>query len=289
MCVVTRYARPSTIAEAVELLNVGDVSVLAGGTDLVLMRMAGKLTPTSLVDVKAIPELVGISVGSEETLIGAAATLDTITRAACLRSNALVDGAALVGSWQTRSRATLGGNVCRASPAGDTLCGLLVLGGRLELASTRGVRHVAAAEFFTGPGTTLRTPDELLTRISFSARCGGSAYARLTYRNAMDLAVVGVAVWLEMQDRRCVEAAVAIGACGPAPLLVPTAARALIGSPVDGDAIEAACTALIAAATPIDDIRGTRQYRLHVLRPLSRRVMLRALARANDAERDRGT
>jgi CO/xanthine dehydrogenase FAD-binding subunit len=266
------YACPASVEEAVELLAEEGACVLAGGTDLVLMRAAG-LAPTRVVDVKRIERLQGVTGES----IGAATTLDALGR---LAPSALTDGARIVGGWQTRSRATLGGNVCRASPAGDTLCGLLVLGAAFELSSSAGARSVAAAEFFRGPGFTARAPGELLTRIALPGLEGGSAYRRFTYRGAMDLAVVGVAARISVTDGICREAAIAIAACGPTPRLVPRAAAALVGSDAGTEAVAAACAAVVEAAEPIDDVRGTRRHRLQVLTPLTRRVIAEALARA---------
>jgi carbon-monoxide dehydrogenase medium subunit len=278
------YVRPATLEEAIELLDRAGAHVLAGGTDVVTMRAAGALAPSRLVDVKHLKPLHGVTTDGATVTIGAATTCDELARPGTLPASALVDGAALVGGWQTRARATLGGNICRASPAGDTLCGVLVLGGMLGLVGPRGARRVAATEFFTGPGTTVRAPDELLTRIVLPHRRGGSAYRRFTYRNAMDLAVVGVAAWLELREGRCVDAAIAIGACGPVPRLVPSAAAALAGSAVGAESVAAACAEVVAAADPIDDVRGTRRHRLHVLAPLTRRVIADALARAAEPE-----
>jgi carbon-monoxide dehydrogenase medium subunit len=278
--VASDYVRPATLEEAVELLDRDGAHVLAGGTDLVTMRAAATPAPSRLVDVKHVEPLCGVATDGATVTIGAATTCDELARPGTLPPDALVDGAALVGGWQTRTRATLGGNLCRASPAGDTLCGVLVLGGTLELMSRRGARRVAVTGFFTGPGTTVRAPGELLTRIVLPRRRGGSAYRRFTYRNAMDLAVVGVAVWLELHEGRCVDAAIAVGACGPVPRLVPAAAEALAGSAVGDESVAAACAAVVAAADPIDDVRGTRRHRLHVLTPLTRRVIADALARA---------
>jgi carbon-monoxide dehydrogenase medium subunit len=266
------YACPESLSEAVELLAEEGACVLAGGTDLVAMRAAG-LAPTRVVDVKRLEQLEGVTGES----IGATTTLDAVRK---LEPSALTDGARIVGGWQTRSRATLGGNVCRASPAGDTLCGLLVLGASFELESPAAARSVAAAEFFTGPGATVRAPGELLTRIALPQVEGGSAYRRFTYRGAMDLAVVGVAARIAVRDGICHDASIAIAACGPTPRLVPRAAAALVGSDVGVEAVATACAAVVEAAEPIDDVRGTRRHRLQVLTPLTRRVIAEALARA---------
>ncbi|WP_433850793.1 FAD binding domain-containing protein [Brucella pseudogrignonensis] len=278
------YAKPLSLSDAVKLIGGEDVCLLAGGTDLVIMRSDGLLQAERIVDLKGIDALDLIAVNDDSISIGACVRLDSLARCDALPANALRDGAALVGSWQTRTRATIGGNICRASPAADTLCGLLALDCKLELASVAGMRLVAANEFFTGPGRTIMRQDELLTRILLPQRAGASAYQRFTYRNAMDLSVAGVSVFLAMEDGRCVDARVAIGACGPKPVLVPAAASVLIGSAIEEAAVDEAASAVIAAATPIDDVRGTRVHRLHVLRPLTHRVTRQALDRAMEQQ-----
>lgn len=276
-----RYARAGTIDQAIELLAADGAHILAGGTDIVTMRAAGAFDASCLVDITHVDELTRIDIGPLGVSIGSAVTLDAITRST-LPPSAVVDGAALVGAWQTRTRATMGGNICRASPAGDTLCGLLVSGAQLRLASRRGTRTVPIDGFFTGPGRTQRAEDELLVAVDLPGGGDGSAYDRFTYRNAMDLAVVGVAARVAVHDGVCVDASVAMGACAPTPVLVPAAARALVGTELGRAAIDAACEAVVAAARPIDDVRGTRSYRLHVLAPLARRVIERARGRALD-------
>lgn len=276
----SNYAKPRSVPDALALIGTDNVCLLAGGTDLVIMRSEGIIESDYIVDIKGIESLRHMGVERNLLDIGACVTLDDLSRNAPFAPNAISDGAALVGSWQTRSRATIGGNICRASPAADTLCGLLVLRSQFELASARGARLVPAADFFVGPGKTSMRSDELLTRIVVPQVAGGSAYQRFTYRNAMDLSVAGLAVFLEVVGSRCTDARVAIGACGPKPILVPDAAKALIGSTLDEAAIAAAANEVVAAATPIDDVRGTRKHRLHVLRPLTSRVTLQALERA---------
>jgi len=268
---MTHFARPGNLADALELRGRQASNVLAGGTDLVLMR-AGRFDDAALIlDIKAIAELSGVDRGSGETVIGACTSLDTIGRTPLLARNAVSDGAVLVGGWQTRCRATIGGNVCRASPAADTLCGLLVLNADFELASRNGQRVVNAAHFFTGPGATVLRSDEILIRIRLPDLRGRSSYVRFTYRRAMDLSVAGMAVYLEIADGTCIDARIAVGACGPTPLLIPQAAAALIGSSLDKAAIANAADAIVAAVNPIDDVRGRREHRLHVLPVLLQR------------------
>ncbi|OWV93597.1 FAD binding domain-containing protein [Rhizobium sp. R693] len=280
------YAKPKSIVEALSFMAQERTCVLAGGTDLVVMRANSAVSADTLVDIKGIVALSGVNVERDRVSIGACTSLDSLSSHKDFSSNAITDGASVVGGWQTRCRATIGGNICRASPAADTLCGLLVLGCDLDVASLAGNRTVSASSFFKGPGRTVMNPGELLTRIVVPHSAGGSAYERFTYRNAMDLSVAGVAIFLEMDGDRCKEARVAVGACGPTPMLVPEAAAALIGTVVHADAIEAATAAVVAAAKPIDDVRGTRKHRLHVLRPLVRSVTAEALRRARQANKD---
>jgi CO/xanthine dehydrogenase FAD-binding subunit len=279
------YHRPATLAEALELIGHDEAAALAGGTDVIPLRNAGAIGPRHLVDVKHLEELRGIASTGDELWVGAAVTCAELTGALDAPAvSALADGAGIVGAVQTRARATVGGNVCRSSPAGDTLCGLLVLGARAELRSRRGFRRVALDEFFTGPGRNTRAADELLVGLSLPRPLGGSAYARFTYRKAMDLAVVGVACRAVVDAGRCVDASVAIGAVAPTPLLVPEAADALVGSAGEAEAVERALDAVTRVASPIDDVRGNARHRLRVLRPLARDVIGTAFERARAAE-----
>lgn len=277
-----RYVRPESVDEALIAMSAPEALALAGGTDLVTLRADGVLVPESLVDIKAIPELRGVG-GETSHLIGATTTMRALGDARGHGFDAVVDGANVVGGAQTRARATLGGNIVRSSPAGDTLCGLLVLDARLHLRSVGGDRVVPIGEFFTGPGRNIRRADELLTGVEIATHVSGSCYQRFTYRNAMDLAVVGVGVSLVRTAGVCSAASVAIGAVGPVPLMVPEAGEALIGSPCDGHAIDGACAALLEAAAPIDDVRGTRRHRLRVLPVLARGVIEQAWKRTAGA------
>ena len=243
-----RYERPQSVSDAVAMLE-GDGAVpLAGGTDVVIMRAAGTLTPRVLVDVKAIPDLRMIRKHETGWTLGAAVTMARFAQLRGKGLDALVDGAAVLGGVQTRSRATIGGNVCRSSPAGDVLPGLLVLGGRATLQSVSGSRTVGLDKFFTGPGMNVRRPDELVTQLDLKPSDGGSAFERFTYRSWMDLAVVSLAVRLELgADGTCVEAAIAAGAVGPVPILIGDAAAVLVGSRCESEAIDAACESIASA------------------------------------------
>jgi carbon-monoxide dehydrogenase medium subunit len=256
-------------------------SVLAGGTDLVLMRRAGLVAPSTLIDIKQIPELGELTADERGLSIGAAVTIERVAALDAIRYGALVDGARVLGAVQTRARATLGGNVCRASPAGDTLAGLLVLNAEIELASHDGSRTVPLARFFTGPGATLRRPTELAARLIVPTAHGTSAYERQTYRRWLDLAVAGVAVRVVLdRDRRCIDAAVAVAALAPTPVEVPDAAAELMESRLDANTIARTSAAILDVVDPISDVRGTREYRLRVIPALLRRAIDRAVERA---------
>ncbi|WP_051791374.1 FAD binding domain-containing protein [Amycolatopsis jejuensis] len=270
------YRRPSTMAELLGAMAEPGAYALAGGTDLVPLRASGAITPLALVDVKHVAELQGVMAGHDGIRVGAATTLASLVGL----PDAILDGAQIVGAAQTRSRATLGGNLCRSSPAGDTLCGLLVLDAVAELRSSEGTRHVPVREFFTGPGRNVATPSEVLVALRLPAAPGGSAYRRFTYRRAMDLAVVGVAASLSIVDGTCTSAAIALGAAAPTPLLAPSAAEVLVGTGCTDEDLSAASECAVAAASPIDDVRGTRAYRLRVLRSLTREVLGLARSRA---------
>jgi CO/xanthine dehydrogenase FAD-binding subunit len=274
------YERPESLADALAAMGAaGDVRALAGGTDFVLQRAGGDLAPDHVIDLKRVDALTGVTVEDGAVAIGAATTLHALSAVAGMGVDALLDGARIVGSVQTRRRATLGGNICRSSPAGDTLPALLVLDAKLALASAAGERTVRAEDFFTGPGLNVLAPGELLTTVRVSAR-PGSAYARLTYREWMDLAVIGVAAAVQLDGDAVAAAAVALGGAAPTPVLVPAAGDALAGSLPTEAAIDAAAAAVAAAARPIDDVRGSADYRRTALRPLARRVIEQAVARA---------
>ncbi len=282
---VGSYRRPTTVEQLVVQLAEHPGSVLAGGTDLVIMRTAGVVERSwDIVDIKAVPELRGVARDEQgSVLIGAATTLQALAGSEAV-PGALRDGAALVGGWQTRARATLGGNICRASPAGDTLAGLLVCQGRLELASASGTRTAEARDFFVGPGRTAREPREVLTGIRIAPVPGGSAYLRYTPRRAMDLAVVGVAVHLEVAAGRCVAARIALSAAAPVPVLAEDAAAVLVGTELGAADIERAAQLTLRAADPIDDGRGSRAQRLSMLPVMARRAIARAQDRARSSE-----
>jgi carbon-monoxide dehydrogenase medium subunit len=258
---------------------------LAGGTDLLVKLRTGFVAPELVVDVKAIPHLRGISSDARGFRIGAATSCAEIGEHAALGSAwpGVVEALRLIGSTQIQGRATLGGNLCNASPAADSVPALIAAGATCEVAGPSGEREVPVERIVTGPGRTSLANGEFVLgfRLPKPPARSGDAYLRLIPRTEMDIAVVGVGVALALdQAGVCTQARVALGAVAPTQLLVADAAAALIGTRVDAKALAALAVAASAACKPIDDKRGTIAYRIKVAGVLARRAATIALERA---------
>jgi CO/xanthine dehydrogenase FAD-binding subunit len=283
-----RYEAPRSVADAVRLMQADPgARVLAGGTDLLVQFRGGFRRPTAFIDVKRIPELVGITIDANGLRLGAA------TAAAVVCDHAevarlwpgLVEAVHLIGSTQIQGRGTVGGNLCNASPAADTTCALIVNRAQCVIAGPKGERTVAVEAFCTGPGRSVLERGEFLValRIPRPAARTADAYLRLIPRTEMDIAVAGAGVSVTLgPDGTCTAARIAIGAVAPTALLVPDAAHALIGSRLDEPALARAADAASAAARPIDDKRGTVAYRKAVTGVLTKRAAGIAAARARE-------
>jgi len=282
-----RYEAPETLDAAVSLLaNAGGTArVLAGGTDLLVQMRSGRVEPALLVDVKRIAELRGIVPRDGGWQVGAAVTgmelMEHEPFAAAWPG--IVDGVRMIGSIQVKGRATLAGNLCNASPAADSVPALIAAGAVAMVAGPGGRRELPVEQITTGPGRTCLAPDEILVAFRLAARAPrcGDAYLHFTPRTEMDIAVVGAAVNLTLDaGGRCTRARVALGAVAERALLVPEAAAALLGSAVDDAALQRMAEAASTACRPIDDKRGTREFRIKVAGVLARRAAQRALERA---------
>lgn len=282
----TRYEAPQTIAEAVQLMMADpDARPLAGGTDLLVQYRTGVKRPSAFIDLKRIPELVGITLDQRGLRLGAATTAAVICEHLEVKRlwPGLVEAVHLVGSTQIQGRGTVGGNLCNGSPAADTTCPLIVNRARAVIAGPDGERIVNIENFATGPGRTVLERGEVLVALLIPRPAGrtSDAYLRLIPRTEMDIAVAGAAVSVTLDDRGvCTAARVAIGAVAPTARLVPEAGAALVGSRLEDDALARAAAAAGAAAQPIDDKRGTVAYRRHVVGVLTRRAAAIAGARA---------
>lgn len=282
-----RYEAPETLDAALGLLAGagGAARLLAGGTDLLVHMRAGRVAPTLLVDVKRIPELRSLEPCEGGWRIGAAVTgMELIEHEPFAAAwPGIVDGVRMIGSIQVKGRATLGGNLCNASPAADSVPALIAAGALATLAGPAGRREVPVEQIATGPGRTCLAPGEILVSFRLPPRPprSGDAYLRFTPRTEMDIAVVGAGVNLTVDGGGvCRQARVSLGAVADRALLVPEAAAALVGTRLDDDALQRLAEAASAACRPIDDKRGTREFRTRVAGVLARRAAERALERA---------
>jgi CO/xanthine dehydrogenase FAD-binding subunit len=281
---VDSFTTATTVDDALAALGAGARPV-AGGTDLVVGARQGKAPlPPSLVAIHRIAELARVSDVDGGLRLGALVTHAQIVSEPVIRERftALADASAIVGSHATRAHGTIGGNVMNASPAMETGGPLMCLGATVELRSLAGTRVIAADELFTGPGTTVAQPDELLVVVHLPAlpRATGSCYVRLEYRRQMEIAVVGVTAVVTLADGRVSEARVAITALAPTIRRVPAAEAALVGSDGGQAAIAAAAAATAAAAAPISDVRASERYRRAMAEVMAARAIDAALARA---------
>ncbi len=282
-----RFAAPTSIDEAVRCLyEAGDSArVLAGGTDLLIQLRAGRVRPNMIVDIKKIPELKQIQAKNGGYRIGAAVAGVELSDHPDVKTvwPGVVEAMDLVGSRQVQGRASLGGNLCNASPAADSVPAMIAAGATCTIAGPAGRREAKVEDIVTGPGQTSLAPGEFVVSFFLPARPphSGDAYLRLIPRTEMDIAVVGAGVSVSLDDGGvCVAARVALGAVAPTQLLVEAGAQALIGTQVDAAALAELSAAASAACKPIDDKRGTVAYRTKVAGVLARRAAEMALQRA---------
>jgi len=282
-----RYEAPETLQAAVALLAGAPAGtrVLAGGTDVIVQMETDLIEPPLLVDIKKIPELRQIVSESGGFRVGAAVPgMEIVSHAAFCRAwPGIVDGVKLIGSIQVKGRASMGGNLCNASPAADSVPALVAAGAIARVVGPNGVREVPVESIPVGPGKTSLARGEIVVSFFLPPRPAHSAdaYQRFTPRTEMDIAVVGVGISLTLDNGgTCTAARVALGAVAPTVLLVKDAADALIGTRIDEAALERLAAAASAACRPIDDKRGTKDYRIKVAGVLAKRTALQALERA---------
>ena len=284
------YESPQSVDDAVALLSENKkqqlrTQILAGGTDLMVQLRSIDREPRVLLDIKRIPDVNRVDVGDDEIFVGAGVAATVITANEALQAilPGLVEATDLIGSTQIQGRATLGGNLCNSSPAGDSIPAMIINGGICKIVGPGGEREVAVQDFVTGVGENVLESDQMLVGIRFQRPGPGSAdaYLRFIPRTEMDIAVAGAGVALTLDgDGTCTAARVAIGAVAPTALLVPAAAAALVGTKVDDDALHAAGAACSEASSPITDMRGTVEYRTKVVAVLARRAGKIAAERA---------
>ncbi|MEE2971198.1 MAG: xanthine dehydrogenase family protein subunit M [Pseudomonadota bacterium] len=282
-----RYEAPDTLEAAVALLSgeSGVTRILAGGTDVLVQLHLDVIDTPLIVDIKKITELREIVKDGGAYWIGAAATGMELMNHPDFGADwpGVLDGVQLIGSIQIRGRATVGGNICNGSPAADSTPAMIAAGAVATIAGPNGRRDIPVEDICVGPGQTSLAKDEILVSFALPARPAnsGDAYLRFTPRTEMDIAVVGVGVNLTLDGSGiCTSARVSLGAVAATPLLVTEAADALIGTKIDAAALDNLAAAASAAAKPIDDKRGTKEYRIKVAGVLARRAATIALDRA---------
>ena len=282
-----RYEAPETLEGAVALLAkaTGNARVLAGGTDLLVQMRADIVDPELIVDIKRIPQTRAITEDSGGWRIGAAVTGAELKEHPRLRQvwPGVVEAANLIGSTQIQGRATLGGNLCNGSPAADSVPALIAAGALATLAGPQGTRDLPVEDVMLGPRKLALRKGEIVVSFLLPPRPPRSsdAYLRFIPRTEMDIAVVGAGVNLTLDGAGTVTAArVSLGAVAARVLLVPEAAQAIIGSRLDRPAQDRLEAAARAACRPIDDKRGTVEFRIDVAAVLTRRAAMIALDRA---------
>ena len=273
---ITEYHRPASLVEACRLKSANpEACFIAGGMDLIPKIREGPERPTVLISLRKIDELRGIELG-KETRIGSMTTVSEILAHKRLGEvfPVLVDAARPFGSVQIRNMATIGGNLCNASPCADFPPALLVLNAKVRVVGREGQREVSLDDFFLGPGKTCLATDEALTSIVFDRP---SPVARATYlrkgRVRIDLASVSVAVLLEMDGDRCTCARVAAGAVAPRPLRLRSVETALEGKSIGTDLLARARELAQREVSPITDVRASAEYRRHMIGVLFQRAV----------------
>lgn len=283
------YAAPTSIDDAVGLLNeYGDrAKLLAGGTDIIVQLRERLRDADFVVDVKKIAELMEIEYSPEHGLrLGAGVPCykiyDDETIAAAYP--ALADSTHIIGGWQIQTRASVGGNLCNSSPAADSIPSLIAHQATAHIAGPNGRRTLPVDQFCTAPGRNALETGELLVALTLPPPSGktGSAYQRFIPRNEMDIAVVGAASWVQLDDagESIAQARIALAAVAPTPQFAEEASSWLVGKPTTEATFAEAGELAKNVASPISDMRGTAEYRTHLVGVLTKRTLAKAVERA---------
>ncbi|MDA1280060.1 MAG: xanthine dehydrogenase family protein subunit M [Chloroflexi bacterium] len=280
------YEAPTSLAEALELLaRPGEVRPLAGGTDIIDQLKSNRRNADLVVDLKRVPELLGISFNGAGLRIGSAVSCTVVHKFTAEHGgyDALVDSAELVGSIHIQNRASVGGNVCNAAPSADTIPALLIHEAVAHTSSISGEREIPLIDFFAGPGQTVLQKGEILRELVLPtpSKDTASAYLRFIPRNEMDIAVAGVGSLIEI-DRatgNVLKARIALASVAPTPVRAYAAEESLEGSPISAEAIDQAADLAVGSAVPITDVRGSADYRKELVRVLPIRTLNKCIER----------
>lgn len=282
MTELKRYFAPTSLDQAVECLKDGDVTILAGGTDLTPQSQAGRVKiKQTLMNIRHIPQLSGITLEGKEIRIGALSTITEVMEHPLVRQHlpVLVEACNHFASDQIRNAGTIGGNICNASPAGDTLIPLMVLDACVELASmpeAKLYRHcMPLSTFFVGPGKTRRSLCELVTgvRIPVPGPNHVAHFYKHGTRPALDISTISIGIAGTMQDGALSNVRVAFGAVAPTPVRASQTEKALEGRKLDAATIDQAAAAARDEVKPIDDVRATAWYRKEMIHNITKRIL----------------
>lgn len=277
------FFEPATLAEASRLFAQEHAQLLAGGTDLVIGMKALTEAPQSVISLQKIPGLAGITTESDNSIsVGAMTNVRAVELSADIQQHhtALAEGAAEIGSIQIRNLATIGGNIAHASPAADTVAGLLVADAQVDIASADGERTVPIDRLFTGPGQTVLAPGEIITRFRLPSPASGSHYIKHKIREVMDLAFIGVAASVNLDNGVITDARIGLAAVAPTPIRATEAEDLLKGNELTAELLTQAGEAAAAAASPISDLRCSAEHRSEMVDVLTRRTVQEAVNRA---------
>lgn len=284
------YIAPTTLASTlVHLDSHPGAYLLAGGTDLLVQLRAGRKQTDLVLDIKNVPELNELSFNEATGLtLGAAVCCAAIHDHPAVHKHypSLAELSSIIGGTQIQGRASLGGNLCNASPSADSIPLLIALGATCRVGSSKGERDIPVEDFCIAPGKNALQPGELLISIHFPAptKSSGAHYLRFIPRNEMDIAVAGVGASVVLHNGAFKEARIALASVAPTPLYVRAAGDSLKGKPVNAESIEAAANIASAAAQPISDMRGTAEYRRHLCAVLTRRALQAAIKQAQELQ-----
>ena len=282
------YLPARNLTEAISALaRHGDrARAFAGGTDLLVQLRDGRYELDAIVDIKRIPEVMELRLDGDGLHIGAALPCYRLDEDdACAKAYpGIIDGASIIGGTQIQSRASLGGNLCNATPSADGIGPLIVHSASAVITGTEGTYSVPVEGFCTGPGTNVLRQGEMLMAIDVPAPAShfGAAYQRFIPRNEMDIAVVGVAASLVLNAAgdRIESAMLALAAVGPTPIVATAAADSLVGKAPTEESFREAGALAADASSPIEDMRGTIEQRRELTRVLTRRTLAQAAERA---------
>lgn len=283
-----QFSTPASVDDAVSLLAAdGDANILAGGTDLMVQLVSGMRTTRHVVDIKRIAELNEVTQAADGSwTLGAAVCSAELNENVKLKAEwpGVLEAADLIGSMQVQGRATMAGNLCNASPAADSVPALVAANATVTIAGPSGRRTAPVNSITTAPGKTSLEKGELIISINLPPKPArsGEAYLRFIPRSEMDIAVVGAGVFVTLDEAGiCTTARASLGAVAPTVLLFDNADGILVGSKVDEQALEKAAEILMSACRPIDDKRGTAEYRTEIAGVLFKRAAKIAIERTS--------